>query len=73
MNSNDINNIFKDLGKSKENDEKIKNDLFSKLNSDQKQTFTKALNDPEFLDKLLNSAQAKELISKFGNSEKGKK
>ena len=37
MNSNDYSNLFKGMGLSEENDEKIANSLFEKLNDSQKQ------------------------------------
>ncbi|MBQ2759593.1 MAG: hypothetical protein IKJ88_04855 [Clostridia bacterium] len=70
MNSNDYSNLFKGMGLSEENDEKIANSLFEKLNDSQKQKLKDALNDPQLLHNLMNSTEAQKIISKFSEKEK---
>lgn len=70
MNSNDINSLLNGIGQLPESHEKIANSLFEKLNTDQKQKLTAALNDPQLLHNLLNSPEAQKIISKFSEKEK---
>lgn len=66
MNSKDIEELFSALSnKDGKAIEKAGKEVSSKLSDEQKKTVERALNDKVFLDSLLSSAQAKEIMRKI--------
>lgn len=66
MNSKDIEELFSVLSnKDGKAIEKAEKEVSSKLSDEQKKTVERALNDKVFLDSLLSSAQAKEIMRKI--------
>lgn len=66
MNSKDIEELFSALSnKDGKAIEKAGKEVSSKLSDEQKKIVERALNDKVFLDSLLSSAQAKEIMRKI--------
>ena len=66
-----INSLFQMMKKGNGNSESVKNIIEQSLNDSQKKAVSQIMSDPQKLKQLLSSPQARELMEKFGGTNKG--
>lgn len=66
-----INSLFRMMKNGDSGKRSVKKILDESLSANQKEAVGKIMSDPQRLKEILSSPQAKELIEKFGNMNKG--